>query len=303
MATVARANPCQQPQPRTQQFIQRVLIVLVVTSSWIVETNSFVIRGGKSDVGGNGWRRLATSTIPPVHPCGSHSRSKGAITSLQLSPLSTIVTNISSKISPPIRNSILIGSAAALLFKNRSKLYPPNLEIPDPSFSEPLPDGSLGCPYLGNIGFFTRMGNAKTGSGEFYHYQASLADGGNPQLFKYAPLGTPSVVITGITNVKKIFNQEFKLINAGILSEKMVEALGGESLVFVTDQGRHQFLRKLVGQSMTPEQIDKGMPALMKSATRMINTLKQGEDVEMERVVTAFTLDVAWRQILGEITI
>ena len=80
------------------------------------------------------------------------------------------------------------------------------------------------------------MGNAKTGSGEFYRYQASLADGGNPQLFKYAPLGTPSVVITGMANVRKVFNQEFKLINAGILSEKMVESLGGESLVFVTDR-------------------------------------------------------------------
>jgi hypothetical protein len=40
----------------------------------------------------------------------------------------------------------------------------------------------------------------------------------------------------------------------------------------------------------------------MESATRMINTLKEGDDVEMERVVTAFTLDVAWRQILGEIS-
>jgi hypothetical protein len=221
---------------------------------------------------------------------------------LQLSPLvlPSIVTSISTKIiSPPIRNSILIGSAAALLFKNRSKFYPSNLPIPDPAFSEPLPDGSLGCPYFGNISFFTRMGNAKTGSGEFYRYQVRQI-GGNPQIFKYAPLGTPSVVITGMANVKRIFNQEFKLINAGILSDKMVEFLGGESLVFVTDQERHQFLRRLVGQSMTPEQIDIAMPALMESATRMINTLKQGEDVEMERVLTSFTLDVAWRQILGK---
>ena len=147
------------------------------------------------------------------------------------------------------------------------------------------------------------MGNAKTGSGEFYRYQASQADGGNPQIFKYAPLGTPSVVITGMANIKKIFNQEFKLINAGILSDKMVEFLGGESLVFVTDQERHQFLRRLVGQSMTPEKIDIAMPALMESATRMIDTLRQGENVEMERVLSTFTLDVAWRQILGTIFI
>ncbi len=143
------------------------------------------------------------------------------------------------------------------------------------------------------------MGNAKTGTGEFYRYQARQV-GGNPQIFKYAPLGAPSVIVTGMANVKKVFNKEFKLVKTGALSDEFTKSFGGDSLLFVTDQERHQFLRRLVGQSMTPEKIDIAMPALMESAARMIDTLKQGEDVEMERVLTSFTLDVAWRQILGE---
>lgn len=144
------------------------------------------------------------------------------------------------------------------------------------------------------------MGNAKNGAGEFYRRQARRA-GGNLQVFKYAPLGKPSVIITGAANVKKIFNKEFKLVKTGVLSDGLTESFGGESLLFVTDQERHQFLRRLVGQSMTPEKIDIAMPALMESAARMIDTLKLGESAEMEHVLTSFTLDVAWRQILGEI--
>jgi hypothetical protein len=149
-----------------------VTALLLLLASTVVSTSSFVLRPSSDS------RCRFTFTTSTHNLNLNTSRSKPlhhheAITSLQLSPLSSIVTNISGKISPQIRNSILIGSASALLFKNPSKFYPPNLPRPDPAFTEPLPDGSLGCPYLGNIGFFTKMGNAKTGSGEFYQYQAS----------------------------------------------------------------------------------------------------------------------------------
>ena len=42
------------------------------------------------------------------------------------------------------------------------------------------------------------------------------------------------------------------------------------------------------------------MPALITSATKQLETLEVGEDAEMEDVLTRFTLDVAWRQILGK---
>ena len=285
-------------------------IALLLFAFVFATTGSFVLRPGSVCDGGRQRQRLVNSilnTNTDSHRSQArevrirNNNNKGAITSLQLSPLPSIITNISSKISPPIRNSILIGSAAALLFKNRAKFYPSNLPIPDAALSEPLPNGSFGCPYFGNLAFFSRMGNAKTGSGEFYRYQVRRI-GGNPQIFKYAPLGKPSVIVTGMANVKKVFNKEFKLVKTGVITDEFTKSFGGESLLFVTDQERHQFLRRLVGQSMTPEQIDKAMPSLMESATRMIDTLKQGEDVEMERVLTAFTLDVAWRQILGEIS-
>lgn len=100
-------------------------------------------------------------------------------------------------------------------------------------------------------------------------------------------------------SLHKVFNKEFKLVKTGVLSEELVKLFGGESLLFVTDPDRHQYMRRLVGQSMTPEQINFAMPALMKSANEQMNALKVGDDVEMEKVLTSFTLDVAWRQILG----
>ncbi len=143
----------------------------------------------------------------------------------------------------------------------------------------------------------THTSSASTGAGKFYRYQAERS--GSPKLFKYAPLGAPSVIVSGMSNVKKVFNQEFKLVKTGTISKGFTKLFGGESLLFITDPVRHQFLRRLVGQSMTPEQINMAMPALITSATQQIDTLDIGEDAEMEDVLTRFTLDVAWRQILG----
>lgn len=50
---------------------------------------------------------------------------------------------------------------------------------------------------------------------------------------------------------------------------------------------------------MTPDAVNRAVPALVKSATEQINKLSLEEPVELERVMTSFTLDVAWRQILG----
>jgi hypothetical protein len=45
---------------------------------------------------------------------------------------------------------------------------------------------------------------------------------------------------------------------------------------------------------MTPEMINRAMPALIASTTEQIDTLRIGEDFVMEEVLTRFTLDVAW---------
>lgn len=70
------------------------------------------------------------NSIAPLKPI----RSKGS-SALKCALLPTIVT----KISPPVRNAILLGTAAAVVYKNRRVFYPGS--APDPSFSEPLPEG------------------------------------------------------------------------------------------------------------------------------------------------------------------
>lgn len=158
-------------------------------------------------------------------------------TKLRAALLPSIVT----KVSPPIRNSLLLGSAAALIYKNRrifrSETFYPG-SSPDPDFAEPIPDGSLGCPVIGNISFYTRkMGN-------FYIWQASQA--GNNKIFKYFAFGKPMVLLSGVENLKKVFNQEFSLIKAQDLPQ--VTAIFGEgSLIAMSDGKRHQFLRRLIG--------------------------------------------------------
>mmetsp|Transcript_31473 Transcript_31473/g.66202 ORF Transcript_31473/g.66202 Transcript_31473/m.66202 type:complete len:592 (+) Transcript_31473:165-1940(+) len=272
---------------RHYHYQSAALLVLLASSLGGV-TNAFQTPRSSSFIG-SGRHNLAVST-----PSSQTSPQ------LQCSILPSIVTNTITKISPPLRNSILIGSAAVLLYKNRNKLNPQNFpasSTSDASFSEPLPDGSLGCPFVGNGSFFTKIGDSETGAGKFYRFQANRS--GNPSIFKYAPLGKPSVIVNGMKNVRHVFNQEFKLVKTGTISEGFNEMFGGESLLFCTDQSRHQFLRRLVGQSMTPEQIDYAMPALIQSATEQIDRLKVGEDAVMEEVLTSFTLDVAWRQILG----
>ncbi|KAL7534806.1 hypothetical protein ACHAWF_004958 [Thalassiosira exigua] len=245
-----------------------------------------------SFVGGH--RNLAfdhTPISPTTHNIVAARCRKEGSTTLQCALLPSAVA----KISPPVRNTLLLGSAAALIYKNRRKFYPGS--SPDPAFSEPLPEGSLGCPLIGNISFFTKAGDAKTGAGKFYRWMASKS--GSPKVFKIAPLGKPTVIVSGMKSVRGVFNQEFKAVKTGVMTDKFSRLFGGESLLFTTDQARHQFMRRLVGQSMTPEAINDAMPALIKGATEQINTLTLDEPVEMERTLTGFTLDVAWRQILG----
>eukprot|EP00581_Thalassiosira_minuscula_P016992 CAMPEP_0183715562 /NCGR_PEP_ID=MMETSP0737-20130205/9719_1 /TAXON_ID=385413 /ORGANISM="Thalassiosira miniscula, Strain CCMP1093" /LENGTH=297 /DNA_ID=CAMNT_0025944663 /DNA_START=125 /DNA_END=1014 /DNA_ORIENTATION=- len=227
-----------------------------------------------------------------------HQRS----TQLQSALLPSIVTKSLSNviISPSFRNPLILGSTAAVVviaytYRNRHNFYPGS--IPDPAYSEPLPDGSLGCPLLGNLSFFAKIGDAKTGPGKFHRWQAVRS--GNPYIFKYSLLGSPTVIVNGMKNVKKVFNQEFKTINTKTLSKKFAQLLGKEGILFCNDATKHQFLRRLVGQSMTPEAVDDAIPALVESANMQIDRLSLETPVEMEEVLTSFTLDVAWRQILG----
>jgi len=279
---------------KKKNLFMSVATVILLLSTTYTNTNAFQLpintRGRYSII----------SPAPIQHKNNIVSTNKNKVSSsfsssqLQLTLVPSIVTKTVSKISPQVRTALLLTTAAFFLYKNKPKNFP---APSDSSFSEPLPDGSLGCPYFGNLSFFTKIGEKSTGAGYFYRFQAYRS--GSPNMFKYAPLGSPAIIVNGISNVKKVFNKEFKLVKTGVISDGFTDLMGGESLLFTTDPVKHQYLRRLVGQSMTPDQISKAMPSLIKSANDQIDTLKVGEHFEMEKILTSFTLDVAWRQILG----
>jgi len=194
--------------------------------------------------------------------------------------------------SAPVRNTLIIGSAALAIYNKRRKVT-----SPDPSFSEPLPEGDYGCPIIGNLRMFTQSGSLETGPGDFFRYQASRVK--NPSIFKYMFLSKPVVMVSGLKNVKAAFNTEFKKIRTGSLLKSFSKLFGESSLLFITDTEKHSYLRRLVGQAMTPEAINMAMPALVKGANEQIDLIKEQTNTTMEATVTNFTLDVAWRTILG----
>jgi len=137
----------------------------------------------------------------------------------------------------------------------------------------------------------------ETGPGDFFRRQAAKAK--NKNIFRYMAFGKPIVMVSGMKNVKSAFNQEFKKIRTTSLMTRLTDLFGGASMLFVNEADRHQYMRRLVGQSMTPDKINLAIPALVASATEQLDQLTMEEPVTMEHVCTNFTLDVAWRQILG----
>ena len=214
---------------------------------------------------------------------------------LKCALLPSTVTNVASRLSPPVRNSLIVGAAAVAIYRNRRVLYPGS--APDPDFSEPLPEGSLGCPLIGNISYFANMGDTATGPGKFFRWRAAKYV--NPRIWKYSMMGKPTVVLSGMASLKQVFNDEFKSVKTGVITKGFTKLFGGESLLFVDDADRHKYLRRLVGSAITPEAVQAAMPMLIESATEQLDKIKTDEPVEMERILGSYTLDVAWRVILG----
>ena len=170
----------------------------------------------------------------------------------------------------------------------------------DPSFTSetPLPPGSFGCPLIGNLNSFS--GNTKEGPGAFW--RSTFRKHGFAQVFKTYFMGKPSAMVSGHANVKNVLEQEFKPSGISALSIES-EIMGADSVLNAQTQKDHSFLRNLVGMAMTNQNVDKGLPLLEQSAMTAINKMilkaNHGENIKMEDICTEFTLDVAWRQILG----
>lgn len=239
----------------------------------------------------------------------SHNNRITSSTALQSSLVYSAVSESVSRISPTARVAMVVGTAifTTVLAKRHGKqiLYPGTQ--PDSNFQEPLPEGSYGCPFWGG-NFF--KGSTESGPGLFFKEKAKEA--GNPRIFKYLMLGKPLITVSGMKNIKEVFSKEFKTIHTRGSTRNIIKLFGARSLIMAQDSENHSFLRRLVGQAMAPDSLSKAVSPLIQTANDQINLLlkddgepelsskkKTKKTVVMEDIVTDYTLDVAWRQIIG----
>jgi cytochrome P450 len=206
------------------------------------------------------------------------------------------------------RFSLVLIAAFALAKNARKMLWPHS--SPDASVKAPLPPGSLGCPLVGTPFFW---GSTDYGAGSFYRTQArkiassmtsSLSLEAIPRAFRYYFFGKPFVAVSGKATLQRLLSLEFEPDGIRTAMRRTGPNLvGATSLITESDRKQHSFLRRLVGQALTPAAVAASVPVLQSAAQETVNSiLKQGEGgaaVRMDRVCTDFTLDVAWKQILG----
>jgi len=214
-------------------------------------------------------------------------------TSLSLAPVAAFSKAVSSLPVIPaiVRKIILLGAAIALSLNLKRILYP-NI-VKDAAVDEPLPPGKLGCPLFGNQIF---VGSKSFGTGYFWHRMSKAL--GAPRVWMVYFLGRPGAVITGGDNIKALLNTEFDAdgiqngVNpSGILDEN--------SMLAEKDRKTHSYMRRLVGAAMTPAAVTAAVPNLRAAADKQVDRMLADGTANSEETCTAYTLDVAWKQILG----
>eukprot|EP00566_Odontella_aurita_P005548 CAMPEP_0113543518 /NCGR_PEP_ID=MMETSP0015_2-20120614/10201_1 /TAXON_ID=2838 /ORGANISM="Odontella" /LENGTH=580 /DNA_ID=CAMNT_0000443683 /DNA_START=62 /DNA_END=1804 /DNA_ORIENTATION=- /assembly_acc=CAM_ASM_000160 len=245
--------------------------------------------------------KLSRAIAPGVLP--AHGGLSTALPSLPTA-LSTAASSISRAILPPSTSSLskvirlfvlILASAMTISSTLRNRILYPGI-VSDASRSEPLPPGPRGCPFIGKPFF---VGSKSFGSGDFYRRISAKL--GNPRIWKYYFMGQPFAVLSG-KELKYVLNKEFDEVTSS-----GVDLMGGglmpmKSLLFERDRARHSFLRRLVGKSMTSSKVSEAVPTLQVAAEVQVSKmLKGGPDkkVAMAKICNDYTLDVAWRQILG----
>jgi len=185
----------------------------------------------------------------------------------------------------------------------RQRILWPGLSYP--SADKELLPGSLGCPFIGMP--FMLSNKPSYGAGSFYRTQATKLKatlGKVPGLWKYYFMGMNFAVLSGGKTFQKILSLEF----TGSLSSSGVDLMEGgllptETILFEPDKKRHAYLRRLVGMALTPAAVDATAPTLQTAAeeqvSRMMAAKDNDEPVQFQKICTDYTLDVAWRQILG----
>lgn len=119
-------------------------------------------------------------------------------------------------------------------------------------------------------------------------------------------MGTPVTSVSGSKNVNDVLKSKnfdtspFSDEKAGMKRKKKRAVLfSSNSVMFENDRKKHQFLRRLMGAAFTPSAIQDGATKIVEAAREQLCSVKNGKNVDMEKVCENFTLDVAWRQILG----
>ncbi|KAL7470901.1 hypothetical protein ACHAXS_011183 [Conticribra weissflogii] len=196
-------------------------------------------------------------------------------------------------------------SILALASKNKIKINQTSLLWPgtqtDPNSWAPLPPGSFGCPFFG-IDFYS-------GTKDYGPFAAlgKLAKKNNADVWKTYSFGLPLVSVSGVDNIKSLLKHEFlpeddRGIGTFLIGAKNFgDLFGQEGILYEPNAEKHALLRKLVGAAMTPAAVAEAVPSIQDAANvqieRMLND--DGEVIEMEKVFSDFTLDVAWKQVLG----
>lgn len=236
---------------------------------------------------------LVSPSLEQFHGTNLQKHRHGS-TQLQVTLFPSVVRTGLSTFSPSVRAALLVGAAFVAVI-NRKKIMYPGARA-DPKFSEPLAESSNGCPFFG--GNFLE-GTIEAGPGQFYRNRAKGL--GNPPIFNTYLMGKPITIVSSMKMVKKVFNFEYKKMNSEISLGNFKKLMGwtDDTLLTTPDVEYHSYLRRLVGQSMTPDAIKNAMPALTETATVQIDNILEQPTIMMENALTNFTLDIAWRQILG----
>lgn len=200
----------------------------------------------------------------------------------------------------------LLQTVFCLFMTRAQRLLWPGFWNYDPNVDAPLPPGApLGCPFFGNN---ILAGSTKEGP-ELFYSQASKRLG-HPSIWRFYFMGSPVISVTGSKNVNNVLqNKKFNIVPiAGpdddtkdrVQERRKQNALySSNSVMFEKDTERHLFLRHLVGAAFLPNVVKKGMDTIVQAAKEQIVIVKSGKLVNMKDLCEKFTLDIAWRQILG----
>lgn len=183
---------------------------------------------------------------------------------------------------------------------------------PDPTHTEPMPSGPLGCPWVGcNI-----LAGSKKKGPEYFFRQASRRLG-DPSIWKFYFLGNPVAVVSNVELIQRINAMEFKTTEAlgasferqktgqtTTRSKKKPVLFGKNNVMFERNEKQHSFLRRLVGSAMNPAAVKAAYPTMQEIAnhaieTNLIEKVNRGHKVKMEDVSTDYTIDIVQNQLLG----